>query len=92
MSAQPTLTPGLGLGQDKGSGWRPGRRRVPTKRARIIERLKTEGVSNREIARRLGVTEKAIRKQVGPSERQAQQQLLPLSNLKFPRLGVEFLC
>ena len=60
------------------SGWRPGRRRVPTKRARIIERLKTEGVSNREIARRLGVTEKAIRKQVGPSERQ-QQQLLPLS-------------
>ena len=62
------------------SGWRPGRRRVPTKRAHIIERLKTEGVSNREIARRLGVTEKAIRKQVGPSERQAQQQLLPLSN------------
>lgn len=61
------------------SGWRPGRRRVPTKRARIIERLKTEGVSNREIARRLGVTEKAIRRQVGPSERQAQQQLLPSS-------------
>jgi transposase len=61
------------------SGWRPGRRRVPTKRTRLIERLKTEGVSNREIARRLGLTEKAIRKQVGPSERQAQQ-LLQLSN------------
>ena len=62
------------------SGRRLGRRRVPTTRARISERLKTAGVSNREIARRLGVTEKAIRKQVGPSERQAQQQLLPLSN------------
>ncbi len=62
------------------SGWRPGRRRVSTKRARIVERLKTEGVSNREIARRLGVTEKAIRKQVGPSERQAQQQFLLLPN------------
>jgi len=62
------------------SGWRPGRRRVPSKRARIIEHLKTEGVSNREIARRLGVTEKAIRKQVGPSERQVQQQFLAFSN------------
>ena len=59
-------------------GWRPGRRRVPTKRLRIIEGLKAEGMSNREIARRMGVTEKAIRKQVGPSERCAQQQSLPL--------------
>jgi hypothetical protein len=60
------------------SGWRPGRRRVPTKRLRIIEGLKAEGMSNREIARRLGVTEKAIRKEVGPSERRPQQQLLLL--------------
>jgi prepilin-type processing-associated H-X9-DG protein len=60
------------------SGWRPGRRRVPTKRLRIIEGLKAEGMSNREIARRMGVTEKAIRKEVGPSERCTQQQLLPL--------------
>ena len=59
-------------------GWRPGRRRVPTKRLRIIEGLRAEGRSNREIARRMGVTEKAIRKQVGPSERCAQQQSLPL--------------
>ena len=49
------------------SGWRPGRRRVASKRMRVIERLKAEGLSNREIARRLGVTEKAIRKLV-PSE------------------------
>jgi len=60
------------------SGWRPGRRRVPTKRLSIIKGLKAEGMSNREIARRLGVTEKAIRKEVGPSEPRAQQQLLPL--------------
>ena len=60
------------------SGWRSGRRRVPTKRLRIIERLRTEGMSNREIARRMGVTEKAIRKQVGPSEQRTQQQSLPL--------------
>jgi hypothetical protein len=35
------------------SGWRSGRRRVPTKRLRIIERLRAEGMSNREIARRM---------------------------------------
>jgi transposase len=60
------------------SGWRPGRRRVPGKRLRIIVGLKAEGLSNREIARRMGVTEKAIRKQVGPAEPCAQQSSLPL--------------
>src|SRR5574341_1041853 len=29
------------------SGWRPGRRRVPTKRLRILEDLKAAGISNR---------------------------------------------
>jgi len=62
------------------SGWRPGRRRLPAKRARIIERLTAEGVSKREIARRLGVTENAIREQVGPSAPRAQQQVLPLAS------------
>jgi DNA-binding CsgD family transcriptional regulator len=62
-------------------GWRSGRRRVPTKRVCVIERLWAQGVSNREIARRLGVTERAIRKQVGPSARAlARQQLLPVGN------------
>src|ERR1035437_7994102 len=63
------------------SGWRPGRRRVPTKRLRIIEGLQAEGISNREIARRMGVTEKAIRRQGGPSERAPRSpmgQALPL--------------
>jgi transposase len=64
------------------SGWRPGRRRVPTKRLRIIEGLKAEGMSNREIARRMGVTENAIRQAVGPSEQRAQQQLVLFDTLK----------
>ena len=59
------------------SGWRPSRRRIPAKRQCIIEHLKNDGVSNREIARRLGLTENAIRKQVGPSVGPTQQ-LLPL--------------
>jgi transposase len=64
------------------SGWRPGRRRIPIKRVRVIERLKGEGTSNREIARRLGVTENAIRKQVGPSR--PEQQRLPLEEIPPP--------
>lgn len=63
------------------SGWRAGRGRIPTKRRRIIARLKANGVSNREIARRLGVTENAVRKQVGPSARGAHQPSLPLAGL-----------
>lgn len=59
------------------SGWRPGRRRLPAKRLRLIARLKAQGLSNREIARRLGVTENAIRKGVGPSSERATQQQLP---------------
>jgi DNA-binding CsgD family transcriptional regulator len=62
------------------SGWRPGRRRLPSRRRHVIERLKAEAVSNRDIARRLGVDEKAIRKQVGPTERSSRQQLLPLGD------------
>jgi transposase len=59
------------------SGWRPGRRRVATKRIRVVEQLKAQGMSNREIARRLGVTENAIRKLVGPSQ-EGTQATLPL--------------
>ena len=64
-------------------GWRAGRRRLPVKRRRIIQRLKADGLSNREIARRLGVTENAIRKQVGRSEGRADspKQLLLLGDV-----------
>jgi transposase len=60
------------------SGWRPGRRRVPKRRVRLIEQMKANGLNNCEIARRLGVTENAIRKQVGPSPMPVAQPLLPL--------------
>jgi transposase len=61
-------------------GWRAGRRRIPPRRLRVIERLKAEGLSNRETAHRLGVTENAIRKQVGPSQPPtSQQQQLPFA-------------
>lgn len=66
------------------SGWRPGRRRVPSKRIRVIERLRVEGLSNREIARRLGLTENAIREQLGPPERPLLPPLLPLAGVAEP--------
>ena len=56
------------------SGWRPGRRRIPSKRICLIERMKAEGLSNRAIAQRLGVTENAIRKQAGPSHVEQPEQ------------------
>ncbi len=60
------------------SGWRPGRRRIPTKRRCLIERMKAEGLSNREIARRLGITENAIREQVGSRIEPSSQRTLSL--------------
>lgn len=42
-------------------GYPGGRPRLPRMRARTVSRLKAEGHSNREIARRLGVSEKAIK-------------------------------
>jgi transposase-like protein len=53
------------LGREE--GWRRGRRRIPDKRLRAVEMLKSQGLSNRAIAHRLGVSEKAIRKLVGAS-------------------------
>jgi len=53
------------LGREE--GWRRGRRRIPDKRLRAIEMLKSQGLSNRAIGHRLGVSEKAIRKLVGAS-------------------------
>jgi DNA-binding CsgD family transcriptional regulator len=67
------------------SGWRRGRRRIPSKRVRSIESLRAQGLSNCAIARRLGVTEKAIRKQVGPTRVEpAEQTTLRLSPAEGP--------
>ncbi len=44
------------------SGFPKGRARLPAQRTDRVHRWKEEGISNREIARRLGVTEKAVRK------------------------------
>jgi len=68
------------LGQE--SGYPKGRHRLRGARTRLIHRLKAQGHSNREIARRLGVSEMAIRKllrRLGWKESAAPQpNLLPL--------------
>ena len=43
-------------------GYPANRPRISSARQRLLRKLKSEGVANREIARRLGVTPKAIRK------------------------------
>jgi transposase len=52
-----------------------------------VERLKREGHSNREIARRLGLSETAVRKRlrrVGWQDRQTVQEVLPLPETGAP--------
>ncbi len=58
-----------------------GKSRMAGARVRLVSRLKADGCSNREIARRVGVNEKAIRKllrRLGWSAPAAEQPLLPL--------------
>jgi transposase len=60
-------------------GYPRGRFRVSPSRREAVDRWKAEGVSNREIARRLSLDEKAVRKLVrrlGWSERGAEQTAL----------------
>jgi transposase len=59
----------------RAAGWRRGRRRIRSKRLRIIERLRSAGLSNRAIAQRLGVNEKAIRKLGGSAKSVPAEQL-----------------
>ncbi len=46
----------------RGPGYPTGRARLKLSRPKQVSRLKAEGTSNREIARKLGVNEKAVRK------------------------------
>src|ERR1700740_2707437 len=61
------------LGREE--GWRPGRRRISTKRLRSIDVSKSQGMCNGAVAHRLGVSETAIRKLVGPSKPAENEQL-----------------
>jgi transposase len=61
-------------------GFPRGRPRVPQGRKDAINQWKAEGVSNREIARRLGIDEKAVRrlaKRLGWAELPAGQMTMP---------------
>jgi transposase len=62
-------------------GYPRGRPRVDGARTRLVNRLRIEGKSQRQIAERVGVSEKAIRKQLrrlGWRARDPVQQALPL--------------
>ena len=64
-------------------GYPKGQPRVPKTRTQKVNKWKTEGVSNREIARRLGVNEKAVRKlarRLGWKDKRAEQ--IPLPNVE----------
>jgi len=64
-------------------GYPKGRRRLKESRRRLVHRLKADGHSNREIARRIGVTEVAVRKllrRLGWQERPVEQAFLPFGD------------
>jgi hypothetical protein len=72
------------------AGYPKGRRRLPQSRDRLVSRLKAEGSSNCDIARRLGVNEKAIRNQLrrlGWREPQPEPPVLPLVGGSDPNLS-----
>jgi len=67
----------------RAEGYPKGRQRQEPIRARMIHRLKAQGHSNREIARRIGVSEMAIRKslrRMGWQEPVWQTEWLPLED------------
>lgn len=66
----------------RSGGYPRGRPRLPASRIRLVNRLKADGKSNRDIALRLGVSEKAVRKllkRLGWNAAQPEQMALPLA-------------
>jgi len=74
-----------------GSGYPKGRRRLRASRRKLIHRLKSEGHSNCEIARRVGISEMAVRKllrRMGWKQKAPAKQLfLPLGEASNPNLS-----
>ena len=71
-------------------GFPKGQRRAPATRSAKVLRLKLEGLSTREVARRMGVSEKAIRKLLrreGWAERAAVQQSFSFAPDADPNLS-----
>lgn len=69
-------------------GYPKGRRRLASSTSRLVDRLKAEGQSNRQISRRLGVDEKAVRKmlrRLGWKPKEPEVAELPLG----PVLGAD---
>ncbi len=78
----------------RAAGYPAGRPRLPRSRERLVSRLKAEGHSNREIARRVGVSEVAIRKllsRLGWRASSAEQTRLPLESTANPNLSTALL-
>ncbi len=72
------------------AGYPKGRARLPATRARLVNRLKSDGWSNCAVARRLGVSEMAIRKllkRLGWREQAPVQPVLPLPGGSDPNLS-----
>ncbi len=66
----------------RGSGYPEGRARLQPGRTGLVQRLKSQGKSNREIARSLGVSEKAVRnllRRLGWKEVSVAEPELPLA-------------
>jgi len=74
----------------RASGYPKGRSRVAARRRDLVHRLKSAGVSNREIARRVGVSEMAIRKRLrrlGWQQQAPEQGELALTEGANPNLS-----
>jgi len=78
-----------------GGGYPKGQSRLSGERSRWIHRLKTEGHSNREIARRAGVSEMAIRKllhRLGWKDAQQQPGLIPVETAMSANPNLSAFC